>query len=213
VRLRRASAWLGLVVLLELIARAVVYGLAPQGGGQAAAMGNQMGGPGFVGVLLVAIGFGAALSTGLVWLASIGVGERWELSERRFEGARPHADVRLLLRRALVLTVVGWLSFAAVESVVHLHAGLGFHGLRCLVGPVHRNALPVIGGLSLVSSALLSAAALVLAWMRRTVARFVTPRVLAQGRCSADAPVSSVVPRRAPLLRGTPVRGPPALVA
>jgi hypothetical protein len=213
VRLRRASAWLGLVVLLELIARAVVYGLAPQGSRQAAAMGDQMGGPGFVGVLLVAIGFGAALSTGLVWLASLGVRERWELSESRFEGPRPRVDIVAVARRALLLTVVGWLSFAAVESVVHLQAGLGFHGLRCLVGPVHRNALPVIGGLSVISSALAAAAALVLAWMRRTVARFVTRRALAHGRWSADASASSVVPRRAPLRRGTPARGPPALVA
>ena len=210
--LRRGAAWLGLVVLLELIARAVVYGLAPAGSSQAAAMGHQLGGPGFAAVLVVALGLGVALSTGLVWLASIGVRERWELAERRFEGPAPRVDLRLLLRRAVVLTLVGWLSFAAVESIIHLQAGLGFHGVSCLVGPVHRNALPVIGGLSLVSSALASAGALLLAWMRRTIGRFVTPHAGARQRIAPLAAVFSVIARRAPVLHGTPVRGPPALV-
>ena len=213
-RLRRAATWLGPVVVLELVARAVVYGLAPPGSRQAAAMGEQLGGPGFVAVLAVAAGLGIALSTGLVWLASVGVRERWELAEQRPDGPAPRVDLSRLLRRALVLTLVGWLTFAAVESIVHLEAGLGFHGLRCLIGPVHRNALPVIGGLSLVVSALVSAGRLVLAWMRRTVARFV-PRPPAARRRPAPAALSVllVAARRAPLLRGTPVRGPPALVA
>jgi hypothetical protein len=210
---RRAGAWLGLVVLLELVARCVVYGLAPSSTARATELGSQLGGPGFSVVLIVALGLGAALSVMLVWMASIGVRERWELAERRLEGDAPRVDVRRLLVRAGALTLAGWLAFAGVESIIHLRAGLGFHGLDCLVGPVHRNALPVIGGLALLSSALLSAAALVLAWMRRTVGRLVVVRAVVRHRLSHAGSILLVIARRAPRLRGTPPRGPPAVVA
>jgi hypothetical protein len=213
VRARRAIGWLGLVVLLELVARWVVYGLSPSSSSQATAMGRELGGPGFAAVLVVALAVGAALSVMLVWLASIGVRERWELAERRPEGEAPRVDLRRLLVRAVVLTLVGWLTFAGVESIVHMRAGMGFHGLECLVGPVHRNALPVIGGLALISSALISVAALALAWMRRTVGRLVAPRAVARHRFPVAGSSFVTLPRRAPLLRGTSPRGPPVLVA
>src|SRR4051812_48996995 len=142
--LRRAGLWLGVVALIELVARALVYGMAPSA--TARALDGELGGPSFAITLVVALGLGAALSTILVWFASVGVRERWTLAAERPAGAPPRVRLGRLLGRAAVLTVVGWLTFAAIETCVHLHAGMGFHGLECLVGPVHRNALPVIGG-------------------------------------------------------------------
>jgi hypothetical protein len=213
VSVRRGLGWLAFVVALELLTRTVVYGMAPSAGEASRALGGHLGGPGFVVVLLVAVGLAGLLSVGLVWLASMGVRERWTLAERRPEGAPPRIALRPLLTRALALTLVGWLTFAGVETVIHLRAGLGFHGLECLVGPVHRNALPVVAGLGLLASALLSVAGLVLAWMRRTVGRLVTPRPAARRRFALAVFSSHSVARRAPLRRGMPARGPPLVVA
>jgi hypothetical protein len=67
-----------------------------------------------------------------------------------------------------------------LEAYVHWRAGLGWHGLHCLTGPVHRDLLPLETGLSLVAAAILAAARHVAAWMRRTLARLtpLLPRVL-----------------------------------
>jgi hypothetical protein len=72
---------------------------------------------------------------------------------------------------ASVLAAGGCLAFAALESYVHWRAGMGFHGLHCLTGPVHRNVLPIIPSLALLAAALRGALQHVLAWMRRTIAR------------------------------------------
>jgi hypothetical protein len=208
-RARRAFGWLGVVVLLELVVRSVVYGMAPSATVTARALGGDLGGPGFVAVLLVAGAIGAIASICLVWLASLGVRERWALAEDRPPGGPPRIELRPLLVRALALTLVGWLTFAGIETVVHLRAGLGFHGLECLVGPVHRNALPVVGAFALLASALASAAAHVAAWMRRTVGGFARPRATGRPRPSLTTRSSVTIARRAPLLRGVPPRGPP----
>jgi hypothetical protein len=198
-----------LVALLELVVRSVVYGMAHD----PLRAGDRLGGPGFTAVLLVALGIGAVLATGLVWIASLGVRERWALAEDRPRGGPPRIALRPLLVRALALTLVGWLVFAGVETLVHLQAGLGFHGLECLVGPGHRNALPVVGGLALIASALVAAGRLWLAWMRRTVGRFVAPRALPRARRAVQSLTFSVVPGRAPLIAGASPRGPPWCVA
>lgn len=207
--LRRAAAWLGVVALLELVARAVVYGLAPSPTEASRALGGHLGGPGFVLTLAVALGLGAVLSTGLVWLASIGVRERWELADERPVGGPPRVALGRLAARAVGLTAVGWLVFAGIETVIHLRAGLGFHGLDCLVGPVHRNALPVIGGLALLASAVVSVGGLVLAWMRRTVGRLVAPRVAVRRVVTLARFVLAFSVRRVALLLAVAPRGPP----
>jgi hypothetical protein len=212
VTLRRAAAWLGVVALLELVTRAVVYGLAPSPTEASIELGGHLGGPGFALTLVVALGLGAVLSTGLVWFASIGVRERWELAEERPLGGPPRVALGRLAARAVALTVVGWLVFAGIETVIHLREGLGFHGLDCLVGPVHRNALPVIGGLALLASALISVGGLVLAWMRRTVGRLVAPRALARRVLLLARFDFVTIARRAPLLLSTAPRGPPLSV-
>jgi hypothetical protein len=207
--MRRAAGWIALVALLELVVRAVVYGMNhdPLGAGDA------FGGPGFAAVVLVAVGLGVVLSSGLVWIASLGVRERWALAEDRPAGPAPRIARRPLLLRALALTLVGWVVFAGVETLVHMRAGLGFHGLECLVGPGHRNALPVVCGLALIATALLAAGRLWLAWLRRTVGRFVAPRAVPRARRVARIFTFSAVPGRAPLIAGASPRGPPCGVA
>jgi hypothetical protein len=164
-------------------------------------------------VLLVALGLGAAAGVLLVWLASLGVRERWALAEQPPAGRPPRIALRPLLVRAVGLTLAGWLTFAGVESLVHLQAGLGFHGLSCLVGPVHRNALPVIGGLAVIASAALAAAGHVLAWMRRTVGRLAAPRAAGLRHLAAAVAAPLFAPRPAPLYAVAAPRGPPQLVA
>src|ERR1044072_7556369 len=61
--------------------------------------------------------------------------------------------LRRLGLRAVGLYVASSLAFAFVESYVHWRAGIGFHGLSCLVGPVHRNAIPLLAALALAGGA------------------------------------------------------------
>lgn len=210
--LRRAAGWLVVVAMLELVARAVVYGMAPSAAESSRDLAGQLGGPGFTATLLVAGGLGALGAVLLVWLASFGVRERWALADDRPRGGPPRIAAGRLLVRAAALTLAGWVTFAAIETLIHLEQGLGFHGLECLAGPVHRNALPVIFGLALVVSALRSVAALVLAWMRRTMGRLVGPRLASRPRLGVTRLIPLSIARRAPLLRGTPARGPPLYV-
>jgi hypothetical protein len=79
------------------------------------------------------------------------------------------------------LAVVTSVSGGLLEAYLHWRAGLGWHGLHCLVGPVHRNLLPFEAALSLCAAALVAAAQHVLGWMRRTFARLrtVPPRLAA----------------------------------
>lgn len=212
-KVRRAVGWLALLALLELCARALVYGLAPSETARMTALRGDLGGPGFVTVLLVALGLGAVGSVLLVWLASLGVRERWALAEERLAGGPPRIALRPLLLRAAALTLAGWLVFAGVESMIHLQAGLGFHGLSCLVGPVHRNALPVIGGLAVVASAALAAAGHVIAWMRRTVGGLAVPRAAGLRHVAAGVLAPLLAPR-SPRRYALPApRGPPRLAA
>lgn len=208
----RALGWLALVGLLVLTTRAIVYGMAPTVTADSQALGGRLGGPQFVVTLLVAVGLGGVLSTGVVWLASLGVRERWELAEERPDGSPPQVALTRLVLRALALTVAGWLTFAGVESVIHLRAGLGFHGLDCLVGPVHRNALPVVAGLALLASALVSVAGLVLAWRRRTVSHIEAPRPRTRPCVTLMSFTFVAMDRRSPLLLGASPRGPPVPV-
>lgn len=208
---RRALGWLGVVALLELVARAVVYGLAPSPTEAARELHGHLGGPSFAATLVVALTVGALLATVLVALASLGVRERWELAEERLAGAAPRVAVGRLLRRAAVLTLVGWLTFATIETLLHLNAGLGFHGLECLIGPVHRNALPVIGGLALLASAVVAAAGLVLTWMRRTVRAFGAVRPVATPTFAVRRFSFVSIARRAPLVLAAAPRGPPRI--
>jgi hypothetical protein len=117
-------------------------------------------------VTLVSLGLAALVSTLAVWLAALGVRERARL---RPERVPPKLRLRRLGLRFASLYVAGSFGFALLESYVHWRSGLGFHGLSCLVGPVHRNALPLLAALALGAAALVEAGAHIFAWMRAVV--------------------------------------------
>ena len=194
-RLALGSVWLGVVALLVLVARWLAYALAAP-----SPLANRFeasaGGPRLVVVTLVSLGLAAALSTATVWIAALGVRERARLQPER---ELPRLRLGRLAVRAVALYAVSSFAFATFESYLHWRAGIGFHGLSCLVGPVHRNAIPLLAALALVAAALAEAAQHLLAWMRATV------RELLRARVSAARPLlSAPCPRL--LLVSTPLR-------
>jgi hypothetical protein len=162
----RWAARLVLAALVVLAARALAYALAPPTP-LAARLEGRVGGPSFPLVAALALTLGLALAAALVWLASVGVRERHLLAAA--PGEPPRIQTRALAGEAVLLFAVASLAFASLESYLHYRAGLGFHGLRCLVGPVHRDAPPLLAALSAVAAAFRVAAAHVVAWIRRTV--------------------------------------------
>jgi hypothetical protein len=166
--MRRAPAWVAVVALIVLGARSIVYALSPSP--LALELSHRAGGPTLPVVALVAVVLAVAVSAAIVWLAALGVRER-RLLETRPVIAPSRLRLRVVAARALGLWLVAMPAFAYLESYIHWRQGLGWHGLHCLLGPVHRNAIPVLGALSLVAAALASALEHVIAWMRRTLAR------------------------------------------
>ena len=162
--MRRAWTWILAGALVVLCARWIAYALEPSP--LARTLQHQAGGPRLPVVTLVALTLGFATSSAVVWLAALGVRERSLLEPT------PGTPLRLgqALIRAGLLSVATTTAFGLLESYVHWRAGLGWHGLHCLVGPVHSNALPILVSLSLIATAVLRAVEHVLAWMRRTVA-------------------------------------------
>ncbi len=177
---RRIVGWVTVIALLELATRAVVYALAPEQSLQMTSLSAKFGGPQLVVVALVAIGLAVILSTAVLAIAARGARSHHAL--RSPDAPGPKLPVAQTVRRAGALTVTAWLTFAAVESYTHWRAGLGFHGLNCLWGPVHVNAMPVAAGLAIVAAAALTAAQHLLRWMRRVVARLLLRRPVAPAR-------------------------------
>jgi hypothetical protein len=122
----------------------------------------------------------------VVWLATLGVRERRQLEARPVLSV-PRVRLGLLAARALGLWLVAMPVFAYLESFIHWRQGLGWHGIHCLVGPVHRDAIPVLGALSLVAAALAGAIEHIVAWMRRTIARLAAEPIRV-GRAGVPVP-------------------------
>jgi hypothetical protein len=169
----RSLLWLGPVALLVLAARWFTYALAPPSP-LTTRFEASAGGPSVVVVSVVSLGLAAAISVAAVWLVAVGVRERQRLQPER---ELPRLRLRRLVLRAVALSVAGSLGFALLESYIHWRAGLGFHGLSCLFGPVHRNALPVVSALALLAGALAEAAQHLHAWLRAAVRALLAPRV------------------------------------
>jgi hypothetical protein len=153
------------VILVVLVARWLAYASEP--GPTARFLEHRGGGPALPAVALVALGLCAAFAVIVCALVSVAVRERALLERRvaqRFAVARTLALAGVL---ALTSSVAGGL----FEAYLHWRAGLGWHGLHCLVGPVHRDLIPFETGLSFVAAALIAAGRHVAAWMRRTFAR------------------------------------------
>jgi hypothetical protein len=175
---RRALLWAGVTGLLVLSTRWLVYAIAPSP--LASRLQGAAGGPRLVTVALVSLALAAAVSTAALWLAVVGVRERQRLRPGR---ELPRVRLSRVGLRAVLLAIAGSLGFALVESYVHWRAGLGFHGLSCLLGPVHRNALPVVAALSLLAAALAEAVQHLDAWARATVRELLRPRIALVARC------------------------------
>ena len=174
----RGGGWFAVTVLIVLAARALAYALsaAPQ----APVLERAAGGPGVPVIAVVSGVLGLGGACAVLWLASLGVRERRLLEGRALE-REPRVRLRPVGPRALALFVASSLAFALLESTIHWRAGLGWHGLGCLVGPVHRDSIPILAALALIAAALAAALELVIAWMRRTFAVLTAkPRIAAR---------------------------------
>ena len=112
-----------------------------------------------------------------------------------------------LAARALALFVASSFIFAMFESYLHWRAGLGWHGLHCLIGPVHRDAIPVLAGLSLFAAAAHGALEHLLAWARRLVGLLAARLPVLRG-ATPDLR-STARPRSARVGSAAAPRGPP----
>jgi hypothetical protein len=203
----RRLHWLPLAALVILAARALAYALAPNPTVVGNELERQVGGPSLVVTALVALVGAALVASGVLWVAAVAVRERHLLTGAT--GEAPTLRPVHVLGAALGLFVVTSLAFASLESYLHWRAGLGFHGLHCLVGPVHRDALPILGALSLLAAAAEAAARHLLRWMRRTL-----QALRARPRARLRPPARPLPPRsEAPLRPALPgldlARGPP----
>ena len=179
----RAAVWTVLGVCVVLAARAVVYALAPWQTLAALRLEHQAGGPHLAAVLAVALAVAAVLAAAVLWLAVVAV-------------------------RGVVFFGATSVAFALFESYLHWRAGLGWHGLRCLVGPVHRDAIPVLGALSLLAVAGHGAVEHLLGWARRLVALLAARLPLLRGAGRVFS--STTGPRFVRVGSSASPRGPPA---
>ena len=206
-RTLRACTWIGLGALVVLATRSLCYALAPSP--EARLLERQAAGPALPTVIAGALFCALVLAALIVWLAALAVRERHLVSGE--PGPAPRFGLRRPLLSAAALFVATSIGFASLESYIHLRAGHGFHGLTCLVGPVHRNALPILAALSLLAAAFDAAARHILAWARRAI------RLLAgRPRLPRRRPVLPSAPRSIPLAMrllpgGCGARAPPAV--
>jgi hypothetical protein len=153
------------VILVVLAARSLAYATEP--GASARFLEHRAGGPAVPALALVALAICAVLAVSVCWLVAVGVRERALIVRR---DAPSFAVVRTCLT-AVFLAVTTCFAGGMLEAYLHWRAGLGWHGLHCLLGPVHRDLIPFETGLSFVAAALIAAARHVAAWMRSTFAR------------------------------------------
>lgn len=199
----RLLFWPATVALLVLSARALAYAVSPSP--LARVLEHSAGGPSLVLVTLLSLGLTAVGSVLVVWLAALGVRERARLQPER---VAPTLRLRRLGLRAFGLYLASSVAFTLVESYLHWRAGIGFHGLSCLVGPVHRNAIPLLAALALAAAALAEAAQHLIAWARAVV-RELRRRRLAPRPFVVFAPLSSLAPSLVTVQRRS--RGPPPM--
>jgi hypothetical protein len=155
-------------VLVVICARWIAYAASPDP--TARLLERRAGGPGVPAIAFVCLALGAAVAIAVCWLAAFGVRER-ALLERRMLGAPPpRLRVGRTFLLALGLAIVTSLAGGLFEAYIHWRAGLGWHGLHCLVGPVHRDLVSFEAALSFIAAAILAAGQHVVAWMRRTFA-------------------------------------------
>jgi hypothetical protein len=204
-RLSRISILAATATLIVLGARAIAYSATASP--EARLLEQRAGGPALPMLLVGALSLGVALAVAICWLAALGVRERALLD--RCEA--PRFRIGRTVALALGLAVATSLSGGLFEAYLHWRAGLGWHGLHCMFGPVHRDLLPVECALSVVGAALIAAAEHVFAWMRRTFVslRTLPPRATAPGL--AWLPVDFELPHTAVRFTAGSPRAPPVL--
>ncbi len=207
-RLFRLAGWAGVAGLVVVSGRTLAYALAPRPTLESMRLGQLAGGPSVLELTVVALGTAALLAAIVLGLATAAVRQRHLLVG---EGSlRPPAPrIAPVLVRASGLWLVTILAFAGVESWIHARAGLGFHGLHCLLGPAHRDAAPILAALSLFAAALVAAAGYLLVWLRRTLEVLRRPRLRARRPAlpASPRPRSAVAAAFRPLALGS--RAPP----
>jgi hypothetical protein len=190
---RRSLVWLAAGALVVLLARTIGYAAMPSP--LAGLYAHRAGGPALPEIALVALSLAAALAVAVCWLAALGVRERQLLERRMLAAPLPPLRPGRVVLCAFALWVVAAPASGLLEAYIHWRAGLGWHGLHCLVGPVHRDLIPIVGALSLVASAVIAAADHVLAWMQRPLA-VVREAQLRLGLPTAiPSPIESEAPR------------------
>jgi hypothetical protein len=193
--MKRLLAWLGTVAMMVLVARWLAYALA-QPSPLANRFQSSAGGPSLVLVSVVTLALAAAISVAVLWLAAVGVRERARLRPDRIP---PRLRLRRFGPNAVGLYAASSLGFTSFESYLHWQAGLGLHGLSCLVGPVHRNAIPLLAALALVASALAEAVLHLIGWMRAAARELLRPRLFVlSARPAAGLRLVSLNPSRVP---------------
>jgi hypothetical protein len=208
VRIASPIGWLAVGAFVVLSARTLSYALAPPtilGGRLEAAAG----GPRFVTVALVALVLAAGAVAAALGLATFAVRERLLLAPEPIVEL-PRMQPLRLVRRFVVLGLATSACFALLESYLHWRAGLGWHGLHCLYGPVHRDAVPLLAALSAVAVAIVAAVEHVAAWIRRTIARL--RHRFAQQRPQPSPPLAHGPVRARWRAGAQSARGPPPFV-
>jgi hypothetical protein len=197
-----AGLFVGLV-LVVLGGRALAYAATPT------PLAGELGGPRLPVLAFAALAVAAALSLGVLWLATLGVRELHALEPE--PGPAPRLAPARFGLDALLLGAGSLVTFAGVETLLHSREGMQMHWWQCLDGPVHRNAVPILLALSLAAAALLAALRHAVAWARRVVhvlRRLLQPR--ATRRSMRLAPLRIGAPAWLPA-RALRARGPPAL--
>jgi hypothetical protein len=202
----RLGIWALVAVAVVLATRTLVYALAPQSLLLAELADNRAVGPHLTLPLLVLTGVATVIGAGVLAVAVASVRVRLELEGRRLVSP-PRLRPALLAVRASALFLVASFAFAMLESTIHWREGLGWHGLHCLVGPVHRDAIPILAALSLLAVAIHGAVEHLLAWARRLIAQLAA-RLFEVPGPPARPPISRFSARRRSPATGA-ARGPP----
>jgi len=196
------------MIFVVLAGRMLAYALQPGLSPTGRQLADVTGGPSILAITVAVAAISCGASVAVVWLASLAVSERQRLEPQATSTSKGVSALAITVRAAS-LFVASSVAFALLESYIHWRAGLGWHGLHCLLGPVHRNAVPILAALSILTAAVLRAAVHVLSWMRR-----VMQLLRHRPRSASKAPIAhrarvQAAPRR--WVRGVRLgaRGPP----
>jgi hypothetical protein len=207
-RATKTGLWLGSGVVVVLLSRSIAYAVSPAPA--ARVLEARAGGPSLPVVTLVALALGASLAIAICALAALGVGERARLEARRLAAPPPRLDAGRMILSALLLSAATSIAGGLFEAFLHWRAGLGWHGLHCLTGPVHHNLIPIATALSFVAAALIAAARQVAAWMRRTYAALGASALRIAGAALVPPTLRLDIPRDSVRVGPGSARAPPA---